>query len=286
MANARTRVIPIISADDRLLGGCAKAGYSSLVSVPIRLQQRVLGEVDLFYRHEVQPEPGRARAVRHAGRSSGQRGREPAPKRWCARQPSARSVPCWRASCMTRSHSHLAFMKIQLSLLRAAVLRSDREQMVSSVDEIDAGVRRACRTCANCWCISVPAPTATRSSRRCTPRSKFEHQSGLKAHLQMRGHGVALSPTSSVAGAACAAGGLVQRAQVRRPARSGSKSTRARPGPFGARRRPRLRGCNAPRRRHQLRSADHARARRAHRRNSQRDLDPGRGTQVTLTLAQ
>jgi len=52
MANARTRVIPIIPADDQLLGGCAKVGYASLVSVPIRLQQRVVGEVDLFYRHE------------------------------------------------------------------------------------------------------------------------------------------------------------------------------------------------------------------------------------------
>ena len=32
---------------------CAKAGYESLVSVPIRLQQRLIGEIDLFFRSPV-----------------------------------------------------------------------------------------------------------------------------------------------------------------------------------------------------------------------------------------
>ena len=33
---------------------CAKVGYESLVSVPVRLQQRLIGEIDLFFRSTVQ----------------------------------------------------------------------------------------------------------------------------------------------------------------------------------------------------------------------------------------
>jgi len=51
-ATARARVIPIILEDDRLLGNCAKAGYKSLISVPIRLNRQVMGEVDLFFHEE------------------------------------------------------------------------------------------------------------------------------------------------------------------------------------------------------------------------------------------
>ena len=47
---AVTRVIPIHPASPAPLGHCARAGYETLVSVPITHQQRVLGEVDLFHR--------------------------------------------------------------------------------------------------------------------------------------------------------------------------------------------------------------------------------------------
>ena len=193
MANARTRVIPIISADDRLLGGCAKAGYSSLVSVPIRLQQRVLGEVDLFYRHEVSLSPDErglfdtlaghlANAVENLRTEA------------LVREAAVSEERAMLARELHDSIAQsLAFMKIQLSLLRAAVLRSDREQMVSSVDELDAGVKESLQDVRE---LLVHFRTRTNSDQieqaLHATLKKFEHQSGLKAHLQMRGHGVAL----------------------------------------------------------------------------------------------
>ena len=48
--SARTRVIPIVPEKEQGHGLCIRVGFGSLVSVPIRFQSRVLGEVDLFYR--------------------------------------------------------------------------------------------------------------------------------------------------------------------------------------------------------------------------------------------
>ena len=51
--DARTRVIPIHSHDAAPMRHCARVGYQNLVSVPVRLQQRLIGEIDLFFRSEV-----------------------------------------------------------------------------------------------------------------------------------------------------------------------------------------------------------------------------------------
>ncbi len=193
MANARTRVIPIIPADDRLLGSCTRAGYSSLVSVPIRLQQRVLGELDLFYRNEASlTADEQALFDTLAGHLANavENLRTEALVREAA-------VSEERAMLARELHDSiaqsLAFMKIQLSLLRAAVLRGDREQMLESVNELDAGVKEGLQDVRELLVHfrtrghSDDIEQALRSTL-----NKFEHQSGLKAHLELSGHGVAL----------------------------------------------------------------------------------------------
>ena len=193
MANARTRVIPIIPADDRLLGSCTRAGYSSLVSVPIRLQQRVLGELDLFYRNEASlTADEQALFDTLAGHLANavENLRTEALVREAA-------VSEERAMLARELHDSiaqsLAFMKIQLSLLRAAVLRGDREQMLQSVNELDAGVKEGLQDVRELLVHfrtrghSDDIEQALRSTL-----NKFEHQSGLKAHLELSGHGVAL----------------------------------------------------------------------------------------------
>ncbi|HQQ71787.1 MAG TPA: type IV pili methyl-accepting chemotaxis transducer N-terminal domain-containing protein, partial [Alicycliphilus sp.] len=47
---ARMRVIPIVPAGVGQLQHCAQEGYQTLVNVPVRLHQRLLGEVTLLYR--------------------------------------------------------------------------------------------------------------------------------------------------------------------------------------------------------------------------------------------
>ena len=36
---------------------CANAGFETVVSLPIRLHERLMGEVDLFYHAQVTPSP-------------------------------------------------------------------------------------------------------------------------------------------------------------------------------------------------------------------------------------
>lgn len=193
MANARTRVIPIIPADDKLLGSCTRAGYSSLVSVPIRLQQRVLGELDLFYRNEA------SLTVDEQALFDTLAGHLANAVENLRTEALVREAAVSEERAMLARELHdsiaqsLAFMKIQLSLLRAAVLRGDREQMLQSVNELDAGVKEGLQDVRELLVHfrtrghSDDIEQALRSTL-----NKFEHQSGLKAHLELSGHGVAL----------------------------------------------------------------------------------------------
>lgn len=193
MANARTRVIPIIPADDMLLGNCIKAGYSSLISVPIRLQQRVLGELDLFYRGAASlttEEQGLFDTLAGHLANAVENLRTEALVREAAVSEERAMIARELHDSIAQS---LAFMKIQLSLLRAAVLRGDHEQMLQSVNELDAGVKEGLQDVRELLVHfrtrghSDDIEQALRSTL-----NKFEHQSGLKAHLALSGHGVAL----------------------------------------------------------------------------------------------
>ncbi len=193
MANARTRVIPIIPADDQLLGSCSRAGYTSLISVPIRLQQRVLGEVDLFYRHQAclsEEERGLFDTLAGHLANAVENLRTEALVREAAVSEERIMIARELHDSIAQS---LAFMKIQLSLLRSAVLRSDQDQLLRSVDELDAGVKESLQDVRE---LLVHFRTRTNNDQiehalHATVK-KFEHQSGLPVHLQMRGHGVSL----------------------------------------------------------------------------------------------
>lgn len=192
-ATARTRVIPIISEDDQRLGNCARAGYTSLISVPVRLQQRVLGEVDLFYRHEaVLDAEDRALYEALAGHLA-------------SAMESLRSEALLREAAVSEERTmlarelhdsiaqSLAFLKIQMTLLRQAVQRADSQQTAQVIEELDAGIRESTndvrellvhfRTRANVDDIEQALRTTLR---------KFELQSGLEAHLDLQGDGLAL----------------------------------------------------------------------------------------------
>jgi len=192
-ANARTRVIPIIPVDDQHIGHCARVGYTSLVSVPIRLQQRVLGEVDLLYRNEsahTEDELALFDALAGHLANAVENLRTEALVREAA-------VSQERAMLARELHDSIAqslsFLKIQVSLLRSALEKSDQGQIQQALDEIDMGVRESTNDVRE---LLVHFRTRTDSddieqALRTTLR-KFEHQSGLKARLEMHGHGVAL----------------------------------------------------------------------------------------------
>jgi len=192
-ATARTRVIPIISEEDHRLGNCVQAGYSSLVSVPIRLQGRVLGEVDLFYRQEARltdEDRGLYDALAGHLANAVENLRTEALVREAAVSEERTLLARELHDSIAQS---LAFLKIQVSLLRQAVQRTDTAEVERVIEELEMGVRESTSDVRE---LLVHFRTRTNSddieqSLRTTLK-KFEHQSGLSAHLEIHGHGVAL----------------------------------------------------------------------------------------------
>lgn len=192
-ATARTRVIPILSASDQHFGYCARAGYTSLVSVPIRLQNRVLGEVDLLYRRET------TLTLDDRGLYDALAGHLANAMENLRTEALVREAAVSKERTMLAAELHdsiaqsLAFLKIQISLLRLAVQNGDRPQTDSIVKELDEGVRESTNDVRE---LLVHFRTRTDSDdieqALRTTLKKFEHQSGLKTQLKILGHGVGL----------------------------------------------------------------------------------------------
>lgn len=192
-AMARTRVIPIISDTDQRLGYCARAGYASLVSVPIRLQHRILGEVDLLYRREVtltSQDRGLYDALAGHLANAMENLRTEALVREAAVSKERTMLAAELHDSIAQS---LAFLKIQISLLRLAVQDRDFERTNNVVDELEEGVRESTNDVRE---LLVHFRTRTDSDdielALRTTLKKFEHQTGLKTQLEIQGHGVAL----------------------------------------------------------------------------------------------
>lgn len=193
-AEAVTRVIPILAEGARgLLGHCERAGYKTVISVPVRLQERLVGEIDVFYRASVQL-TGEDRTLLETMASH-----------------LAFAIEGLRASALEREAAvaeersllarelhdsiaqSLAFMKIQVSLLRGALKHHDDGKVTRTVGELETGIHESLsdvrelllhfRTRTNTEDI-VPALQTT--------LQKFEHQTGLVTHLSIGGDGIPL----------------------------------------------------------------------------------------------
>jgi two-component system, NarL family, nitrate/nitrite sensor histidine kinase NarX len=191
---AVTRVIPIqVEGPSALLGHCARAGYETVISVPVRLQERVLGELNLFYRLPRELS-GDDRALLEtiashlAGAIEGLR---------AAALQRETAVAEERGFIARELHDSiaqsLAFLKIQLGLLRSDLKGRDEIKIERTLRELDAGVHESLgdvrellvhfRTRTNAEDI-VPALRTT--------LLKFEHQTGLATHLEIAGEGLPL----------------------------------------------------------------------------------------------
>lgn len=191
--SARTRVIPIFSVDDDRHGLCARLGYGALISVPIRLQHRVLGEVDLFYRMPVtlsteDRDLYDALTVHLANAVENLR---------AAALLREAAVSEERTMLARELHDSiaqsLAFLRIQVRLLRQALSAGQTERVEKTLEEIDLGVNESTNDVRE---LLVHFRTRTNiddiEDALKTTLQKFEHQSGVKTQLEMHGHGVAL----------------------------------------------------------------------------------------------
>ena len=182
-------------------GQCRRAGFVSVLSVPVRLHERMVGEVDLFFRQATMLAPD-DRALLDALASHLAGGMEGL--RADALQREA-AVADERGLLARELHDSiaqsLAFLKIQAGLLRSDMARlpPDGARVQATLGELDTGIRESLsdvrelllhfRTRTNAEDI-VPALRTT--------LTKFEHQTGLPAQLQIAGEGMALPPDVQV----------------------------------------------------------------------------------------
>ena len=189
------RVIPIRAMQPARMGHCAEAGFETVVSVPIRLHDRLMGEVDLFFHAQIDISPAErslldALTVQLAGAMENLR---------LSALGLEAAVSQERSFLARELHDSiaqsLAFLKIQVQLMRGAIARHDAPQVDHVLGEIDLGVRECYgdvrellmhfRTRTNAEDIEPALMTTLR---------KFEHQTGLKASLSMGAHGLPLPP--------------------------------------------------------------------------------------------
>ncbi len=193
------RVIPIRSMSPARMSHCADAGFQSIVSVPIRLYGRLMGEVDLFFHAQIDmPEAERSLLEALTAQLAGAMEN----LRLSALGVEA-AISQERGFLARELHDSiaqsLAFLKIQVQLMRDALASGDARKVDSVLGEIDVGVRESYgdvrellihfRTRANAEDIEPALLTTLR---------KFEHQTGMKAKLTMTGQNLPLSPDTQV----------------------------------------------------------------------------------------
>lgn len=194
IANGLT-VIPIHALPPDSMKHCAKAGFGTVVNVPIRLHERLLGEVDLFFHAKVTPTASE-RSLLEALNSHLASAMENLRLHAVGREAAISGERNFLARELHDSIAQsLAFLKIQVQLMRDALQSKDELEIQKVLEEIDTGVRESYgdvrellmhfRTRANAEDIEPALATTLR---------KFEHQSGLKTTMAIAGNGMPLSP--------------------------------------------------------------------------------------------
>lgn len=192
-------VIPIRSQPQESVKHCARAGFETIVNVPIQTHDRVVGEVSLFFRGHVSPSSAE-RSLLEALNSHLAGAMENLRLNALAREAA---VSGERHHLSRELHDSiaqsLAFLKIQVQLMRDAMQSQDKGVMHSVLEEIDTGVRECYgdvrellvhfRTRANAEDIAPALATTLR---------KFELQTGLRTALVVTGYAVPLAPDMQI----------------------------------------------------------------------------------------
>jgi two-component system, NarL family, nitrate/nitrite sensor histidine kinase NarX len=193
-SDAITRVIPIrLEGQQARLGHCARAGYQTVISVPVRLHERLVGEVNLFYRETQQlPDDDRALLETMASHLGGaiEGLRAAALQRETAVSEERGFIARELHDSIAQS---LAFLKIQLGLLRSDIKNGDTVRIDKTLGELDVGVHESLGDVRE---LLVHFRTRTNNEDIApalkTTLQKFEHQTGLATHLDIEGEGLPL----------------------------------------------------------------------------------------------
>jgi len=197
---AGSRVIAI--APDGVNGRhCQRFGFAHVLTVPVCLQDQVLGEVDLLYRGAESPartpEDQALLESLASHLASGMEG-----MRVAALEREA-AVSEERGLLARELHDSiaqaLAFMKIQIQLLRGALAKGDAAKTDQVVQELDAGVRESLADVRELLLhFRTRAQGDDIVAALKTTLQKFQHQTGLATHIDVQSHGVPLAPDVQV----------------------------------------------------------------------------------------
>lgn len=207
--SARTRMIPLHELRQQRqpgqvdAGHCERAGFACVLNLPVRLHERMLGEIDLFYRKPTAlADDDRALLEALASHLAGamEALRAEALQREAAVAEERGLLARELHDSIAQS---LAFLKIQASLLRDGIGRIDPPgaspagagaAVQRPLAELDTGIRESLsdvrelllhfRTRTNAEDIAPALRTTL---------TKFEHQTGLPAQLLLEGEGMALA---------------------------------------------------------------------------------------------
>jgi two-component system nitrate/nitrite sensor histidine kinase NarX len=179
---------------------CERFGFDRMVAVPVRLHEQRLGEINLLYRGESVELPREDMMLLDSLASHLASGMESVRAAALEREAAVAEERGLIARELHDSIAQgLAFLKIQLQLLRRAQRSGDSALSERTLDELDAGIRESMadvrelllhfRTRTNGDDI-VPALRTT--------LQKFHHQTGLATHIDVRGRGVPLAPDVQV----------------------------------------------------------------------------------------
>ena len=191
----RTRVIPIQHATTTQAVNCANLGFRTIVSIPVRLQHRVLGEINLFYRrsfslHEGERELLDALAGQLANAVEGLRANA------LERENAVAQERTFLARELHDSIAQsLAFLKIQVQLLQGALRRGDTTAADSHVAELEAGLEESLADVRELLMhFRTRAHDGDIVSALHGTLTKFRHQTDLATYIEVHGEAVDLPP--------------------------------------------------------------------------------------------
>ena len=198
-ASSGARLVSVRAIQPRGLPHCSAAGFETVVSLPVRQHDRLMGEVDLFF-HKQFSLSDAERSLLEALVAHLAGAMENLRLNALEKEAAVSEERTFLARELHDSIAQsLAFLKIQVHLMRDALAEGDTRQVDLALAEIDTGVRECYgdvrellmhfRTRANAEDIEPALQTTLR---------KFEHQTGLRTTMQMQGQGMPLAPVLQV----------------------------------------------------------------------------------------
>jgi two-component system nitrate/nitrite sensor histidine kinase NarX len=191
--NARSRVIPILNSDVAPLQHCARMGYVGMVSVPVRMHNKLLGEINLFYKSQVSLAAEELELM------------DTLASHLAIAVEGLRAVALDREAAIAGERSllarelhdsiaqSLAFLKIQVQLLRTAISKNDGGKTATALGELDSGLKESIADVRELL-LHFRTRTQADDIDQAVQETlqKFQHQTGLQVSRKVTGEGLSL----------------------------------------------------------------------------------------------